>query len=111
MNIGLVILKNGTYLIAQTEQLDYEPSVHLIDPYAVSGKAKLTLTRWPEYTDENHVLLRSDDVLTACEPSQKLMDAYASKVKLQKPEEPVILTEEVPEIFDDDTYEPRYVEE
>ena len=82
----------------------------------VSGKTKLTLTPWPEFTDDDHVLLNSDALLTVCEPSDTLRDAYLKKVgktlkDFEEAPAPVLLNEgeNVPE--PDDDYEPRYIEE
>lgn len=82
---------------------------------SVSGKTKLSLQRWPEHTDDEHILLGSESLLTVCEPTEALRDAYLKKVgktleDFTKEPEAVMLTEDetVPE---DSDYEPRYVEE
>ena len=115
--IALILLPSGVQLISLIEQLEYEPSVHLKHPHTISGKTKLVLTPWPEYSDDEHVLFKSDALLTVCEPTQKLKEAYMKKTKLTledlKPKPvPVILNEEenVPPELDDE-YEPRYQEE
>ena len=81
----------------------------------VSGKTKLSLSQWPEYTDDEHVLLGSDSLLTVCEPSEAVLEAYLKKIgktieDFTREPETVMLTEDetVPEGED---YEPRYVEE
>lgn len=118
--VALLILKQGPTLVSLCEQLDYEPSVHLLSPHVVAGKTKLTLTPWPEYTNDQHILLKSDALLTICEPSDEVRKAYLKKMKLTdadllpKPQR-VILSEEeqVPEVpeLPEDEYEPQYVEE
>ena len=123
--LALMVLKTGQVLVSETEQLDYEPKVHLVNPYLVSGKTKVVLTSWPDYTDDEHVLLNSDSILTVCDPTEKVASAYLSKVG-KKPEdftdapEPVILKEDSDVqqeplihdgIEDDGEYEPRYLEE
>ena len=119
--VALLILKDsGLQLISLSEQLDYEPSVHMLSPHVVTGKTKIVLTPWPEYTDDQHILLKSDALLTICEPSEAVRKAYLKKMKLTdadllpKPQR-VILSEEeqvpdVPELPEDE-YEPHYVEE
>ena len=106
------MLKSGEYLISQSEELDYEPKVHLIEPHTVSGKTKVTLTPWPLHTNDKHILLRSDDLLTVCEPTDKLVQSYLNMIgktleDIKPKEQPVLLQEEemVPE-----EYEPRYQE-
>ncbi len=116
MNLALIILKTGQTLIAQSDELDYEPRCHLVEPYEVSGKTKVTLTRWPLYTDEKHILLNSDDLLTVIEPNQSVKDSYLKKIgkteeELQSKENKVLLNEE--ELIPDppeDPYEPQYLE-
>ena len=120
MNLALVLLRNGTALVSEIDQLEYEPKVHLTNPHTVSGKTKLTLTRWPEYATDTHILLRSEELLTVCELEERVVKSYLTKVgkteaDLQSDPEPVMLNEEVTnapqEEFYDDEYEPRYVEE
>jgi len=114
--IALVVLRTGVQLISLIEQLEYEPSVHLKNPHTVSGKTKIMLTPWPEHTKDEHVLFNTDNLMTVCEPTDELREAYMKKVKLTEKDlmpkpQPVILNEEenVPEFEDD--YEPRYIEE
>lgn len=117
MNLALILLKTGQTLIAQSEELDYEPRVHLIEPHEVSGKTKITLTPWPCHTDDKHVLLNSGDLLTVVTPTQSLSESYLKKVgktleDLQPKENRIQLNEgdlipDPPE----DGYEPYYVEE
>ena len=120
MNLALVVLRNGTSLVSEIERLEYEPAVHLTNPHTVSGKSKLTLSRWPEYAVDTHILLRSDELLTVCELEERVVKSYLTKVgkteeDLRSEPEPAMLTEEATvtpeeELFDDE-YEPRYVEE
>jgi len=116
----LLILKSGQILISESEEMDYEPKVHLIRPYLVSGKTKVTLTPWPSYTSDNDILLRSDDLLTVCEPEKSLLEIYLKKIgktikdfeeKVPTTEPPVLLNEdeELPG-GDFDEYEPMYTE-
>jgi hypothetical protein len=116
MNLALILLKTGQSLVSQTEELEYEPKVHLYQPYLVSGKTKVTLTPWPDYVIDEHILLSSDTLLTVGEPTAKIKKAYLDKIgkteeELKPKPQPVILTEEeqLPDL-DDDDYEPEYVE-
>ena len=115
MDIAIVVLKSGLTLVTLLEQMDYEPAVHMFRPRTVSGKTKLTPSSWPEHTDDEHVLLNSDSLLTICEPTDKVRKAYEEKVKgateaLKPKQQPVILTEEENLLDSDDDYEPRYQE-
>lgn len=116
MNLSLLILKSGEYIITQSEELVEEPRCHLIEPHSVSGNTKLTLTPWPKYTNDKHILLRSDDLLTVCEPTDKMIQSYLNMIgktiedfNTQKEPDKVLLQEGegVPE---GDEYEPRYQE-
>ncbi len=65
----------------------------------MSGKQKLSLTPWPDHTEDQHILITSDNLLTVCEPSPKVRDAYLAKVgmteeDLKPKEEPKVLLNE-----------------
>lgn len=125
MNLSLILLKSGDYLISQVDELDYEPRVHLTNPYLVSGKTKVTLTKWPLYTDDEHVLLNSDSLLTMSDPVEDILNKYLIKVNktiedFQPKDDRVLLNEEEqvpgpvpdePDADEPDEYEPRYIEE
>lgn len=119
MNVILLLLKSGEYVVSYSEELQYEPKVHLVHPHLIGGKTKVTLTPWPSYTDDTHVLLNSGDLLTVVTPTDKIEETYKKKVGNEeefKPKPaPVLLSEDenVPDYYnDEDTeYEPRYVEE
>ena len=84
-------------------------------PMVVQGKQKLSLLRWPDHTEDQHVLITSDNLLTVCEPSPAVRAAYLKKIgKTEedfKKEPPKVLLnedEQLPEFNDE--YEPRYQE-
>ena len=116
MDLAIVVLKTGQTLIAATDQLEYEPKVHLVCPCTISGKTKVMLQRWPEHTPDEHILLQSDILLTMCEPTDAIAEAFTKKFRKQiaeaeKKAEPVVLNEENIPTEPEDDYEPRYVEE
>ena len=86
-----------------------------MQPMTVSGKTKLTSQPWPEHSSDEHILLNSDVLLTVCEPTEQVRDAYLKKIgktmhDMNREPEQVLLTEdETPPEGED--YEPRYVEE
>ena len=87
----------------------------MVNPMLLSGKTKLTLSRWPEYTDDEHVLLNTDTLLTVCEPTEAVKQAYLKKTGMKEedllpPEQPVLLNEDETVPAGED-YEPEYVEE
>ena len=114
MELTLLVLKDQTTLVAQTEQLPEEPRVHLLQPMKLSGKTKLSLQPWPEYAADIHILLHSDSLLTVCDPNVEVRAAYLKKIgkteeDFQKQPQPVLLNEDegAP---DYDDYEPNYQE-
>ena len=121
MNLLLVLLKSGTTLISLSEELEYEPKCHLIEPHEVTGKSKITLTPWPPHTEEKNILLHSDSLLTVVEPTLTLANQYLKKIgktmeDLQTKDNRVLLTEDenVPDLpppIPEDEYEPQYIEE
>jgi len=116
MKVALLVLESGITLISYTDELEYEPKCHLWKPHTISGKTKVAFSSWPEYSEDDHVLLNSERLLTVCTPTQDILDKYVAKVgkpPLTKKPEPVILNEEqsLPEFPADDDYEPRYIEE
>ena len=119
MQPALMILKDQTILLALSEQLDYEPKVHLHHPVKISGEQNIIMTPWKptHYAEDKHVLLHSDSLLTVLEPKADLRAKYLKRIGLKEEdlvvkEEPeqVLLNEdeETPDWIDD--YEPRYAE-
>ena len=120
MQLSLILLKTGEYIISQVEEMDYEPRVHMEQPYLIGGKTKVTLTKWPSHTEDTHILLTSDSLLTMCDPTQDLINKYLIKIgkteeDFQPKDDRVLLNEgeQVPGPLPDepDEYEPQYVEE
>ena len=102
-----------------------EPRCHLLEPMIVSGAAKVALTSWPKYTDEKHILLHSDSLLTVMEPTDVIRDAYLKKIgktieDFTPAPQPELLNEDesVPDgtpvrdtyYDEEDGYEPDYAE-
>jgi len=115
MQLLLLFLKTGQILISLSEQLEMEPRVHLIEPYEVNGKTKLTLTQWPPYSNEKDILMSSESLLTVVEPDDVIRDAYLKKIgktleDIQPKDDKVLLNEEeeVGEYSEDEPYEPFY---
>ena len=120
MNLLLVMLKTGQTLVSLSEELDYEPKCHLIQPHELTGKTKITLTPWPPHTDETNILLHGDSLLTVIEPTADIASQYLKKIgktmeDLQPKDNRVLLNEEenVPDLppVPEDEYEPQYIEE
>ena len=120
MDLMLLVLKNGDTLISATEQLDMEPRCHLVRPYLIGGKTKVTLSAWPPHAVDQHILLHTDSLLTVCDPSPTVRAMYLkttgqTEEDFQKKEEPVLLNEDeqmptIDDYEDDHGYEPNYQE-
>ena len=122
MDLMLLVLKTGETLVSATEQLEMEPRCHLERPFLVSGKTKVTLTAWPAYTEDHHILLHSDSLLTVCEPSSTIRESYLKRIgktmeDFAPKEQPVLLNEDEQVPTGDyvtengiDDYEPVYQE-
>ena len=120
MNLLLVMLKTGQTLVSLSEELDYEPKCHLIEPHEITGKTKITLTPWPPHTDETNILLHGDSLLTVIEPTAAIASQYLKKIgktmeDIQPKDNRVLLNEEenLPDLppVPEDEYEPQYIEE
>lgn len=115
MQLNLLLLKNGTYVMAQVEQMEYEPAVHLFQPFEVTGKTKITFTKWPQWSKDEHVLFNSEELFTIVEPNDELINAYLKKVGKTledfAPKEPEKIMLQENETLIDNDYDPDYIEE
>jgi hypothetical protein len=120
MEVAIVLLKTGEYIIGFVEELAYEPSCHINQPYQLDGSytrildAKTIFKKWPKYTKDENILIESSNILTLLEPEENIKLAYLEltippELKKDKEEPPVFLTEQPTSPLDeeDDTY---YVE-
>jgi hypothetical protein len=118
MMLALMVLRSNLTLLARYEELEYEPRVHMIQPYEVDAEGNLS--PWPLHTNEKHILIDSSQLLTAVAPNEELQKKYIELVgeeEVNKTPEPVLLSEGdqilEPITFDEgfEEYEPRYIEE
>ena len=83
-NVQILILKNDTVIISEVVQIMQEigePDCKLIKPkLLVSGdRPDKRVVPWlDEYTDQDDIMIRSDDVLTFVEPTTDLLDYYVT---------------------------------
>ena len=73
MEIVLLLLKTGEYVLSQVETLDEEPACHLHLPYKIVNGM---LEPWPEYTVDQDVLLYTSFIATILEPDPALVEKY-----------------------------------
>ena len=83
-NIQILILKNEQILISEVTSVTQEigePDCKLVKPKLVvpNGKTvKDRITEWLNITEQDVIMIRSDDVLTFVEPTKDLLDYYLS---------------------------------
>ena len=83
-NIQILILKNEQILISEVTSVTQEigePDCKLVKPKLVvpDGKTvKDRITEWLNFTEQDVIMIRSDDVLTFVEPTKDLLDYYLS---------------------------------
>ena len=83
-NVQILILKNDKAIISEVVQIMQEigePDCKLIKPkLLVSGdRPDKRVVPWlDEYTDQDDIMIRSDDVLTFVEPTTDLLDYYVT---------------------------------
>ena len=82
-NIQILILKNEQILISEVTSVTQEigvPDCKLIKPkLVIEGKTpKERIIEWLNFTKQDVIMIRSDDVLTFVEPTKDLLDYYLS---------------------------------
>jgi len=81
MEIKLILLKNGTYLITQLEEMQMEPSVFLSNPMEViEAIGNVELISYPKHTSQKNILLYSDMLATIVDPSKSLLAKYLEQL-------------------------------
>ena len=83
-NVQILILKNEQVVISEVVSVMQEigePDCKLVKPkLVVSGdRPDKRIVPWlDEYTDQDAIMIRSDDVLTFVEPTTDLLDYYVT---------------------------------
>ena len=73
MEVKLILLRNGTYLISQISEMEMEPSCFLADPMEiVEGE----LRAFPRYANQRNVLLYSESLATLAVPDPEILSKY-----------------------------------
>lgn len=84
-----IILKDGTVLIAQIEEIIVdlgEPNCKLIDPYVYTEDDE-TYVRWNiKYTDQTQFMLNSDSILTIFTPREEDIKNYIELNQIENTE-------------------------
>jgi len=78
MTVKIVLLKIGTFLIAEIEERpDEDTDCMLINPKVVTGCAPdFTLENFIPYSYQKQVPIRSTDIISITEPMDSLLQLY-----------------------------------
>ena len=82
-NVKILILENEKLIISEVVSVMQEigePDCKLIKPkLVIEGKTpKERIIEWLNFTKQDVIMIRSDDVLTFVEPTKDLLDYYLS---------------------------------
>ena len=83
-NVQILILKNEKLLISEVISIVQEigePDCKLVKPKLLFPNEKTTkdqIVDWLNFTNQDVIMIRSDDVLTFVEPTKDLLDYYLS---------------------------------
>jgi len=78
MTVKIVLLKIGTFLIAEIEERpDEDTDCMLINPKVVTGfSPDFTLENFVPYSYQKQIPIRSTDIITITEPMDSLLQLY-----------------------------------
>lgn len=71
-----IVLNNGSHLIAEIEELFVgpdEPDCRLLNTYIYSDN---NCSKWPYFSSQKDVVIKSSNILTIVELEQKVLDQY-----------------------------------
>ena len=83
-NVKILILKNEKLIISEVVSVMQEigePDCKLVKPKLVVPNGKTVndrITEWLNFTEQDVIMIRSDDVFTFVEPTKDLLDYYLS---------------------------------
>jgi hypothetical protein len=78
--IKCLLLKNNQVLVSEIEEIGAElgdPNCKLIKPFILNQSSN-ELENWLTFTDQNEIMLRSEDILTMVEPNSDILQKYES---------------------------------
>lgn len=80
--IKCLLLKNNLVIVSEIIEVlsDLgEPDCKLINPFLLDQNT-LKLTNWLNFTDQNEIMIRSEDILTFVDPTQDILEEYNSNL-------------------------------
>lgn len=107
MNLKLLLLTDGTYVIAWIYELPEEPKAFLAMPMQITNKGKgISLKSFPLYSEQEFILLYSTSICTIVEPDENLRSKYQTihpdepdiELPESEPEEQLLTEDKYPEL-------------
>jgi hypothetical protein len=78
--IKCFLLKNDLVIISEVVEVEAplgDANCKFINPYLLN-RSSGEIDKWLKFTDQNEIMLRSDDILTVVEPTSKILEKYES---------------------------------
>lgn len=79
--IKCLLLKNNQVIVSEVLEVDAElgdPNCKLIKPYLLD-QSSFELINWLNFTNQNEIMIRSDDILTFVDPVEDILEKYLEK--------------------------------
>ncbi len=76
--IKCLLLKNNQVIVSEVVEVEAtlgDANCKLINPYLLNGD---NLVDWLTFTDQNEIMVRSDDMLTVVDPTSEILKKYES---------------------------------
>ena len=77
-SIKCLLLKNNLVVVSEVIEVVAdlgEPDCKLINPY-LWDQSSLELKTWLQFTNQNEILIRSEDIFTFVDPTQEILEKY-----------------------------------
>lgn len=76
--IKCLLLKSNQVVVSEVIEVVAdlgEPDCKLINPYLLDQSTN-SLTKWLNFTNQNEILIRSEDILTFVDPTEDIIEKY-----------------------------------
>jgi hypothetical protein len=76
--IKCLLLKSNQVIVSEVIEVVAdlgEPDCKLINPFLLDQES-FELVKWLTFTDQNEILIRSEDILTFVDPTENILEKY-----------------------------------
>jgi hypothetical protein len=76
--IKCLLLKNNQVIVSEVIEVDSElgdPNCKLIKPFLLD-QVSFELTKWLNFSNQNEIMIRSEDILTFADPIESILKKY-----------------------------------